>query len=188
MYTLHYLSRAVEAVLEALVVPLVILLAAVLVIAAAVEIRHRWRRRRPQTVTKAAERRARAGAPRRDHRRGCQGCERRNACIARESRRLASIGGARKGARLRPGARANGARAALGGGASHSARRKRWRSLRVRPRPASRPSAAGAPPHCRAPLRPRAAWLAPRCRDERSGIRNEARRAGHGRSGRPKQA
>ena len=79
MYTLHYLSRAVEAVLEALVVPLVILLAAVLVIAAVVEIRDRWRRRRPQTVTKAAERRARAGAPRRDHRRGCQGCERRNA-------------------------------------------------------------------------------------------------------------
>ena len=63
MYTLHYLSRAVEAALEALTVPLVIMLGAMFVIVAAAEIRDRWRRRRPQTATrmpKAAQHRARA--------------------------------------------------------------------------------------------------------------------------------
>ncbi len=52
MYTLNYLSRAIEAALEAVMVPAVILLAAVFVIAAAVEIGARWRRGRPQTATK----------------------------------------------------------------------------------------------------------------------------------------
>ena len=64
MYTLHYLSRAVEAALEAVTVPLVILLAAVFVIAAAVEIRDRWRRRRPQTATRMPKAARRGARPR----------------------------------------------------------------------------------------------------------------------------
>ena len=51
---LAYLSRAIDAALEAVMVPAVILLAAVLVIAATVEIRARWRRGGPQATTTMA--------------------------------------------------------------------------------------------------------------------------------------
>lgn len=48
---LVYVSRAIDAALEAVMVPAVILLAAVLVIAATMEIRARWRRGGSQAAT-----------------------------------------------------------------------------------------------------------------------------------------
>lgn len=49
---LVHVSRAIDAALEAVMVPAVILLAVVLVIAATVEIRARWRRGLPRAVAK----------------------------------------------------------------------------------------------------------------------------------------